>query len=268
MVTTAARGIGIKMGTMGKWRNSAIVVLLGGLALGVSLGVSQAQDSGQRQRFVASSASDSLRAGCGGGTAGGACPHLNPRRVRGSDDERSLRAPASMGQVPEAQILRAQAPAARSGPVLSRTTLDGAGGRGRKSAQALSSADRRAVIASALHSKTPRTAERDCSHLVHAVYRRAGFPYAYATSDDLYDGVEGFQRVSRPKPGDLVVWRGHVGIVIRPSQHAFFSFLHAGPGIDDYENRYWIGRGQPRFYRYVKNAACAGCTLARGRASE
>jgi cell wall-associated NlpC family hydrolase len=146
--------------------------------------------------------------------------------------------------------------------------MDAAGGRGRTSRQTLSSADRRAVIASALHPKTPRTAERDCSHLVHAVYRRAGFPYAYATSDDLYDGVEGFQRVSRPKPGDLVVWRGHVGIVIRPSQHAFFSFLHAGPGIDNYKNRYWIGRGQPRFYRYLKNTACAGCTLARGRGSE
>src|ERR1035437_1427940 len=101
------------MGTMGKWRNSAIVVLLGGLALGVS----QAQDSGQRQRCVDSSSSDSLRAGSGGGAAGGACPHLTPRRIRGSDDERRLRAPASMGQGPEAQILRAQAAGARSGPV-------------------------------------------------------------------------------------------------------------------------------------------------------
>ena len=74
------------------------------------------------------------------------------------------------GRSPEAQILRSAG--SRSRPVgtgaFSRTTLDGAGGRGRKSAQALSSADRRAVIASALHSKTPRTAERDCSHLVCA----------------------------------------------------------------------------------------------------
>jgi cell wall-associated NlpC family hydrolase len=161
-----------------------------------------------------------------------------------------------------------QAPAARSTPALVRTAMDGAGARGRKKVHALSSADRRAVIASALRSKTPRIAERDCSHLVYAVYRRAGFPYTYATSDDLYDGVEGFQRVSRPKPGDLVVWRGHVGIVIRPSQHAFFSFLHAGPAIDNYKNRYWVGRGQPRFYRYLKNAACVGCTLARGGTGE
>src|SRR5579871_1354742 len=122
----------------------------------------------------------------------------------------------------------------------------------RKRGSTLSTDERLAVIASALDSKTPRFAERDCSHLVHAIYERAGFPYAYASSDDLYDGVEGFQKVSQPQPGDLVVWHGHAGIVIRPTHHVFFSFLHAGPGIDDYESRYWTGRGQPRFFRYLK----------------
>lgn len=140
-------------------------------------------------------------------------------------------------------------------------------GRGQKSARALSADDRLAVIASALDSKTPRFAERDCSHLVHTIYERAGFSYAYASSDDLYDGVQGFERVAQPQTGDLVVWRGHAGIVIRPSRHVFFSFLHAGPGTDDYRSRYWRGRGEPRFYRYIKNDGCAGCALARGRAS-
>lgn len=134
--------------------------------------------------------------------------------------------------------------------------------------QTLNADDRLAVIASALDSKTPRFRESDCSHLVHAIYERAGFAYVYVSSDDLYDGVEGFQRVARPQPGDLVVWRGHVGIVIRPSRHVFFSFLHAGPGIDDYRSQYWSGRGQPRFYRYLKNDPCAGCALVRSRASE
>lgn len=137
--------------------------------------------------------------------------------------------------------------------------------RTRKSERALNSDERLAVVASALDSKTPRFTERDCSHLVHAIYQRAGFPYSYVDSDQLYDGVEGFQRVSKPETGDLVVWHGHVGIVIRPSRHVFFSFLHAGPGIDDYENRYWRKRGQPRFYRYVKNDRCAGCIVARER---
>ena len=141
-------------------------------------------------------------------------------------------------------------------------------GRERSSQPGLSADDRLAVIASALDAKTPRYAERDCSHLVHAIYERAGFPYAYKSSDDLYDGVEGFQRVTQPRSGDLVVWRGHAGIVIRPSRHVFFSFLRSGPGTDDYRSRYWKSRGEPRFYRYLKNAACAGCTLARGRASQ
>ncbi len=163
-----------------------------------------------------------------------------------------------------------QGPSANSGKALSKTATDDASqrGSGRKSERTLSADDRLAVIASALDSKTPRYAERDCSHLVHAIYQRAGFPYAYASSDDLYDGVQGFQRVSQPQSGDLVVWPGHAGIVIRPSRHVFFSFLHSGPGTDDYRSRYWKGRGRPRFYRYLKSAACAGCTLARGRTNQ
>jgi len=125
--------------------------------------------------------------------------------------------------------------------------------QGRKTGQTLTPDDGLSVIAAALDSKVRRSSGRDCSHLVHAIYERAGFPYAYASSSDLYDGIEGFRRIARPQPGDLVVWRGHVGIVIRPSRHVFFSFMRAGPGIDDYEAPYWTHRGQARFYRYVKN---------------
>jgi cell wall-associated NlpC family hydrolase len=119
--------------------------------------------------------------------------------------------------------------------------------------RALNSHERKAVVAVALDSKGPSHAERDCSHFVHGIYENAGFPYVYAPSDDLYEGIAGFQRVSKPKPADLIVWRGHVGIVIRPAQHAFFSFLTSGPGIGIYNNRYWTSRGHPRFYRYLKN---------------
>ena len=124
---------------------------------------------------------------------------------------------------------------------------------------ALNQDDRLSVIAAALDARVRRNSEHDCSHLVHAIYERAGFPYAYAPSSDLYAGVEEFQRVKLPEPGDLVVWRGHAGIVIKPSQHIFFSFMRSGPGIDDYQAPYWKSRGHPRFYRYIKNASCAGC---------
>ncbi|MGB8065710.1 MAG: NlpC/P60 family protein [Candidatus Sulfotelmatobacter sp.] len=116
------------------------------------------------------------------------------------------------------------------------------------------------VISAALDPKVRRYAGHDCSHLVHAIYERAGFPYAYASSDDLYNGVQGFQRVKHPQPGDLVVWHGHVGIVVRPSKRVFFSFMSAGPGIDNYNAPYWADRGRPRFYRYVKDDPCAGCS--------
>jgi len=120
------------------------------------------------------------------------------------------------------------------------------------------------VIAAALDSRTLRHSG-DCSHLVHAIYERAGFQYTYASSTDLYIGVEGFERVAQPQPGDLVVWRGHVGIVVKPSRHIFFSFRSAGPGTDDYTSRYWARRGRPRFYRYMKNDPCAGCVLRARR---
>ncbi len=137
--------------------------------------------------------------------------------------------------------------------------------RGRDDDRILNEDERLSVMAAALDSKTPRFRERDCSHLVHAIYQRAGLPYKYASSDDLYDGAAGFQREMQPEPGDLVVWHGHVGIVVRPSRHVFYSFLSRGPGIDDYTARYWKRRGTARFYRYIKSDRCMGCVVAGDR---
>jgi cell wall-associated NlpC family hydrolase len=117
------------------------------------------------------------------------------------------------------------------------------------------------VISAALDPKVRHFAGNDCSHMVQAIYQRAGFPYAYATSDDLYEGVEGFLLVLHPQPGDLIVWHGHAGIVVRPSHHVFFSFTSRGPGVDHYDSGYWAGRGIPRFYRYIKNHPCPGCAV-------
>jgi hypothetical protein len=128
---------------------------------------------------------------------------------------------------------------------------------------ALSQDDRLSLIVAALDAKVRESSEPDCSHLVHAIYESAGFPYAYAPSSDLYAGVDGFRRVKLPEPGDLIVWRGHAGMVIQPSQHIFFSFMTAGPGIDDYQAPYWKRRGRPRFYRYIKGNSCADCDSAQ-----
>ena len=123
--------------------------------------------------------------------------------------------------------------------------------------------DRLSLIAAALDARVRRDSEHDCSHLVHAIYEQAGFPYAYAPSSDLYAGVEGFQRVKQPEPGDLIVWHGHAGIVVQPSKHIFFSFMTSGPGTDDYQTPYWKSRGHPRFYRYIKNDSCTGCNSSK-----
>jgi hypothetical protein len=106
-----------------------------------------------------------------------------------------------------------------------------------------------AIVRTALHS--PHHAP-DCSHLVHALYERAGFPYDYAPSSDLYEGIDDFRRVTNPQPGDLTVWRGHAGIVVNPAQHSFFSMLSSGPGVDAWDSPYWKQWGRPHFFRYLK----------------
>ena len=98
------------------------------------------------------------------------------------------------------------------------------------------------------------TTSFDCSHLVHALYERVGLHYQYATSHALYRGIEEFQRVPQPNPGDLVVWRGHTGIVVDPSKHSFLSALKTGVKTSSYISRYWKRLGPPRFFRFAFSA--------------
>jgi hypothetical protein len=91
----------------------------------------------------------------------------------------------------------------------------------------------------------------DCSHMVHHLYGQAGYSYTYASSMTLYRGTKPFFRVWHPHPGDLVVWHGHVGIVVDPKEHSFFSSVSSGAGIQDYRSAYWRTRGYARFYRYL-----------------
>ena len=120
-----------------------------------------------------------------------------------------------------------------------------------RSAQPLTLDEGLAILGAALDSRH-HASRSDCSHFVHGLYARAGFPYAYARSSDLYAGIDEFRRVTYPQPGDLAVWRGHAGIVINPAQHSFFSLLRSGPGVESYDSPYWKRRGHPRFYRYVR----------------
>ena len=109
-----------------------------------------------------------------------------------------------------------------------------------------------------------RRAKPDCSHLVNDIYGLAGFPYPYAKSADLYRGQASFVRVNAPQPGDLIVWRGHVGLVLDSRQHLFYSSLRSGLDTEDYTSAYWRRRGTPRFYRY---RAASDQTLLTARRS-
>jgi NlpC/P60 family protein len=91
----------------------------------------------------------------------------------------------------------------------------------------------------------------DCSHFVQSLFERAGLYYSYAPSRMLYAGMSGFRRVFNPEPGDLIVWPGHVGIVVDPEEETFLSALRTGVKTSSYTSPYWKRRGIPHFLRYL-----------------
>jgi hypothetical protein len=114
----------------------------------------------------------------------------------------------------------------------------------------LTAAEGRAVVTAALEQGQVSGEAQDCSHVVHQIYLDAGFEYPYASSFEIYSGSENFARVKTPHAGDLIAWPGHVGIVINPVEHSFYSLVSTGLGTQDYDGPYWNSRGRPRFYRY------------------
>ena len=107
-----------------------------------------------------------------------------------------------------------------------------------------------ALAAFALQSEGRIRSKPDCSHLVHQLYARAGLIYPYEDSRVLYRGVRDFQRVKAPQAGDLVVWLGHVGIVLSREEKTFISSVQSGILTESWLAPHWVRRGRPRFYRY------------------
>ena len=113
-------------------------------------------------------------------------------------------------------------------------------------------------IVRAAWTRDPDNADaQDCSHVVNAIYRVAGYDYPYASSFDLYRGMPSFVLVRHPQPGDLIAWPGHVGIVLSARKHSFYSLVSTGLEAQTYYGRYWRGRGHPRFYRFLVRATPA-----------
>jgi NlpC/P60 family len=115
----------------------------------------------------------------------------------------------------------------------------------------------RKIAAAALEQDEPVRASTDCSHLVHQIYSEAGYEYPYASSFDLYAGHGNFRRVRHAQAGDLITWPGHVGIVLDPRQHSFYSLVRSGLQAENYLGPYWRSRGTPRFYRYIVSSGAA-----------
>ncbi len=66
--------------------------------------------------------------------------------------------------------------------------------------------------------RNPANVEKatDCSHFVHQIYQRAGLPFGYRPTRSMADIPE-FDVLPEEdaRPGDLMLFRGHVGIVDR-----------------------------------------------------
>jgi NlpC/P60 family len=120
----------------------------------------------------------------------------------------------------------------------------------RSEGRLLSVAEGITILTAARKHRGQTRSKPDCSHLVQEVYATAGLEYPLASSRQLYQGVESFQRVGKPQPGDLIVWRGHVGLVVDPEKRTFYSSVRAGLKTESYDSSYWRRRGRPRFYRY------------------
>ncbi len=153
--------------------------------------------------------------------------------------------------------------------VLSLLSAQSASAQGKSSTglRPLSAREGRAIVRETSFVETSEGRTEDCSHFVHDLYEQAGYPYPYASSRDLYLGTENFVRVRASHPGDLVVWRGHVGIVLNPREHSFFSSVNSGPRTEYYNSAYWRARGIPRFYRYLTDSPLKAAPSTTERAN-
>ncbi len=120
-----------------------------------------------------------------------------------------------------------------------------------RTSRPLTEKEGRAIAIAAREHEPEVRGKPDCSHLVHTIYRLAGFEYPFANSQDLYAGADSFERVKTPQAGDLITWPGHVGIVLDTVRHTFYSSVRSWMRAEFYDGPYWKARGKPRFYRYV-----------------
>jgi cell wall-associated NlpC family hydrolase len=174
---------------------------------------------------------------------------------------------------------------AHQGPRTTRTArLEPNAGPGRV-CRPLTAAERQRVLAIADPDNFPHTRyrkgpnphrgiekETDCSHFVHEVYRRAGLPYHFRPTADLGNARE-FDLLPEKdaRPGDLMLFRGHVGIVDDEGKiiSALNNHRHRKTSIHAIDRRYFrTFRGQRYVLRYRCPPRQTPLTAERRTASE
>ncbi len=102
----------------------------------------------------------------------------------------------------------------------------------------------------------------DCSHFVYQVINGARLAAAEEgfvpqvvdyRSTSTIEASNVFIRIKNPQPGDLVMWDGHVGIVIDPLTGSFIGAqTSTGVAECNYQtNTYWKDRGVTGFLRFM-----------------
>lgn len=80
----------------------------------------------------------------------------------------------------------------------------------------------------------------DCSHFVHQAYKAAGLDYGYHSTASDWEKA-GFEKTTDPKAGDLIMFDGHMGIVVDPVNQIFIG-AQSSTGVAEASyapDKYW-----------------------------
>jgi cell wall-associated NlpC family hydrolase len=103
----------------------------------------------------------------------------------------------------------------------------------------------------------------DCSHFVYQVFNGARQRVASAAnmpepqimeyrSTSTIEASNVFIAVNTPQPTDLVMWDGHVGIVIDPTAGTFIGAqTSTGVAESNYLTGFWKNKGVKKFLRFA-----------------
>jgi cell wall-associated NlpC family hydrolase len=89
----------------------------------------------------------------------------------------------------------------------------------------------------------------DCSHFVWEVIKAAGHPQAPYVSTSHVPGSAYYSGVDVPAAGDIILWDGHMGIILDTTTGIFIGAQSGGVDEASYKNGYWAKRSH-KFYRY------------------